>query len=475
MDAEKTIVWFRQDLRLKDNAAIAHAKGATIAVYIWAPQEEGGWAYGEASRCWLHAALLDLDEQLRVCGGNLLVIDASSSSSLEALEHCVREFQATRVVWNRRYEPSAVLRDTRIKRSLSSQGLEVESFNSRLLQEPSDIANQSGKPFQVFTPFWKACVQREVDGIATEVPGQMKWAAIHSKIGVGALQLLPSLPWGVEMMKHWEPTRQGALKRLKKMLEGGVQQYGDLRDRPDLDQTSQLSPYLHFGQIGPREVYHHLASLGDSVHSGYLRQLYWRDFAHHLLFHFPETATQPLKPKYALFPWQDDEEIKQKWREGKTGYPIVDAGLRQLWQTGWMHNRVRMIVGSVLVKHGLQDWMVGAQWFWDTLVDADLANNTLGWQWVAGCGADASPYFRVFNPIIQGKKFDPNGDYVRHYVPEIAELPTEYIHCPWDASEIELLATDVKLGETYPEPMVEHTKGRERALSAYQKFKENSE
>lgn len=471
MSSVDTIIWFRQDLRLEDNPAVSSSEGGCLGVFIWTPKEGDGWNYGAASKCWLQSALVDLDTQLRERGGSLVILDATNSSSAEVLLQLTQDVSARRVVWNRRYEPAAVGRDTEIKRLLKSKSLVVDSYNARLINEPTEVANKSGKPFQVFTPFWKHCVKLDIDAVVPENSEKRQWVSLEYGVKLDHLDLLPKLPWGAEMMRHWDPTRRGALARLEKMSGGGAVEYGDLRDRPDHDGTSQLSAYLHFGQIGPRELYHALADKGSEVHSGYLRQLYWRDFAHHLMYHFPETPTRPLKLDYEMFPWVEDEEIKKRWEEGKTGYPIVDAGMRQLWETGWMHNRVRMIVGSLLVKHGLQDWMTGASWFWDTLVDADLANNTLGWQWIAGCGADASPYFRVFNPIIQGQKFDPNGDYVRRYLPELAELPTQYIHCPWDAGDIELLSAGVRLGVDYPKPFVEHSKGRERALAAYQKFK----
>ena len=238
------------------------------------------------------------------------------------------------------------------------------------------------------------------------------------------------------------------------------------------DGTSTLSPYLHFGQIGVREIYHHLKDGGEQVMHGYIRQLYWRDFAHHLIYHFPHSVQRSLRPEYDQFPWKNDEEFLSRWQKGQTGYPVIDAAMRQLWQTGWMHNRARMVVGSFLVKHLLQDWQSGADWFWDTLVDADLPNNTMGWQWVAGSGADAAPYFRVFNPLLQAKKFDQQGDYVRKYVPELAKIPGKAVHEPWELSEIELLAYGVTLGKEYPERMIGLSEGRDQALKAYSDFKE---
>jgi len=251
---------------------------------------------------------------------------------------------------------------------------------------------------------------------------------------VDDLKLLPTIPWDVEFYSHWVPTRAGAMQRLEHLIKGVALTYSEDRDTPSVDGTSSLSAWLHFGQIGVREIYQALKDIDPAVHVGFIRQLYWRDFAHHLMFHFPYSVKNSLRSEYDVFPWQPDEEMLSRWREGKTGYPIIDAGMRQLWKTGWMHNRVRMIVASFLVKHLLQDWREGECWFWDTLLDADLANNVMGWQWCAGSGADAAPYFRIFNPLTQGEKFDPEGAYVREYLPELSGLPNNLIHRPWEGS-----------------------------------------
>jgi len=472
-------VWFRQDLRLGDNPALqaAIANGdAVVPVFIWAPEEEGEWSPGGAACWWLHHALRDLESELRDHGSRLIVREAGKESSLGVLQGLVAETGASRVLWNRRYEPAAVERDARIKSVLRDSGLEVRSFNASMLFEPHEIANKSGKPFQVFTPMWNHYQTREVPPAVEVDLGALqspkKWP---KSVAIDKLELLPGIAWDGGFYEMWNPTRAAMLERLDEMRnDGRAKFYQRDRDTPALDGTSCLSPFLHSGQVGPREAWHRL---GDdrAVHDGLKRQLAWRDFAHHLLFHFPRTPTEPLRPEFALFPWEEDAERLALWQRGETGYPIVDAGMRQLWHTGWMHNRVRMIVGSLLVKHLLIHWQEGARWFWDTLVDADLANNTLGWQWIGGCGADAAPYFRIFNPINQGEKFDPDGTYVKEWVPELAKLPAKFIHRPWDLGELELAGLGVVLGRDYPGPCIPHAEGRQRALDAFAKLKERRE
>lgn len=475
MSSQTTIVWFRRDLRIHDNPALNHAirHGSPIVfLYIHCPREEASWKRGAASDWWLHHALTDLQRQLDQHGHQLLI--RSLGSSLECLQGVIKETDAKSVIWNRCYEPSFVKRDNRIKKELTASGIHVDSFNGSLLLDPLEITNKSGKPFQVFTPFWKHCRD-----LTPAEPVTLPLTAAKPNLSsdnVESLDLLPTIPWDKGIDSFWSPTRQGGLDLLKKSAAKSGS-YNILRDIPAEDGTSRLSPYLHFGQISPREFFH---TIRDGVKDrekadlGILRQLYWREFSAHLLYHFPHSQDKALKPEYDLFPWEFDAEQLSAWQRGMTGFPIVDAGMRQLWQTGWMHNRVRMIAGSLLVKHLLQPWQEGARWFWDTLVDADLANNSMGWQWIAGSGADASPYFRIFNPIIQGKKFDPDGTYVRKWIPELAELPKEHIHTPWEAPPLDLAEAGVTLGKDYPHPIVSHSDGRQRALDAYAAYKDSS-
>jgi len=469
-----SIVWFRQDLRLADNPALASAiarGGPVIPVYLWSPDEEGEWSPGGASRWWIHHALGDLQSALEETGSRLIV--RRVDQSLAGVRELIEETGADAVYWNRRYEPCAVARDAEIKSSLRSDGLEVRSFNAGMLFEPHEIANRSGKPFQVFTPLWKHYetlpVPAPVEVDLAELRAPAQWPRT---CGIEGLELLPKQRWDRGFYEHWDPTRAAMLGRLQEMQrDGRVPAYLEDRDIPSVDGTSALSPFLHSGQVGVREAWAMLGA-GEPSRLGLRRQLVWREFAHHLLFHFPETPSRPLRGEFELFPWHEDEAALGCWQRGETGYPIVDAGMRQLWCTGWMHNRVRMIAGSILVKHLLVHWLEGARWFWDTLVDADLANNTLGWQWIGGCGADAAPYFRIFNPITQGEKFDPDGAYVREWLPELAGLPSKFIHRPWELGDLELAGAGVVLGRDYPRPLVEHAEGRRRALDAFARLKE---
>ena len=472
------LLWFRLDLRLADNPALVAAVNsgrAVMPVFMLDDAGEGEWPQGGASRWWLHHALADLDQQLRVHGLRLIL---RRGESLQGLRDLIRETGAETVHWNRRYEPAVIARDKQVKQALKDEKVDVTSYNSSLLFEPWEIENKTGKPFQVFTPFWKHCLQQSVPA-AVDV--DLKKVAVPSKwpdsLVLDELELLPAIKWDSGFYEAWQPTCDAARERLKRFTNESVKAYSDDRNRPDIDGTSMLSPYLHFGQLGPREVFAHFQQAGLVDAKGgrkYLAEIGWREFSYHLLYHFPHTPEGPLREQFDGFPWRENPAYLKAWQRGRTGYPVVDAGMRQLWATGWMHNRVRMIVASLLVKHLLQPWQAGARWFWDTLVDADLASNTQGWQWTAGCGADAAPYFRIFNPITQGEKFDPEGSYVRRWVPELKHLPAKFIHKPWEAPASLLEECGIALGETYPEPVVGHFEGRSRALDAFQKLKEVS-
>jgi deoxyribodipyrimidine photo-lyase len=472
-----TLVWFRHDLRLDDNPALAAAaaRGRVVPVFIWAPEEEAPWEPGAASRWWLHQSLEKLAAALAKAGTPLVI---RRGPSLAALEELAREYAATHVAWNRRYEPAVVNRDTAIKQALTAAGLAAESFNGGLLFEPVHVATKEGRPYQVFTPFWRALLAREEPAEPVAAPRKLAAAEpVKGKarsLAVSDLDLLPAIDWAGTMRKTWSPGEAGAAKRLDAFLPKALATYGTDRDRPDHEGTSALSPHLHFGEISPRRVWHAVREAAGGKPAAkitgspevYLRELGWREFASHLLYHFPRTTDAPLRADYATFPWAKDPVGLRAWQRGRTGYPVVDAGMRQLWATGWMHNRVRMIVASFLVKDLRVTWLEGARWFWDTLVDADLAANTLGWQWAAGCGADAAPYFRIFNPTTQGEKFDPDGQYVRQWVPELSRLPADEIHAPAEADERTLERAGVTLGRNYPEPIVDHAEARKLALEA---------
>jgi deoxyribodipyrimidine photo-lyase len=475
-----TIMWFRQDLRVADNPALTAALeggGAVIPVYLYTPADEAAWAPGAASRWWLHQSLLRLTEDLQQRGSDLcLLAGGDARTALLALAH---ETGAERVVWNRRYEPAIVARDQIIKTALRDAGVEADSFNSALLHEPWTVKTKGGGPFQVFTPFWRHCLGKEDPGAPLPAPQALqkpkRWPKSKSLTELG---LLPGIDWTEGMRAAWTPGSAGAHTLLERFLDASFDGYDTQRDEPGVRGTSRLAPHLHLGEIGPRQIWHAVRdfALARGQHttwreSRFLTEIGWREFAYHLLFHYPHTPEQPLRPAYAKFPWQPNPAALKAWTRGLTGYPVVDAGLRELWRTGWMHNRVRMIAASFLIKDLLIDWTDGARWFWDTLVCADLASNTMGWQWVAGCGADASPFFRIFNPATQGAKFDPRGAYVRRWIPELSGLADEWIHQPWAAPESVLAAAGVVLGSNYPHPIVDHAVARKAALAALAKVK----
>jgi len=473
--ATPTLVWLRTDLRLADNPALAEAVasgGAVVPVYIHDPESEGKWRARGASEAWLRHALADLAAQFAKTGSPLVI---RSGDSLEELRALAKETGAKAVLWNRRYEPAIRERDSKIKAALRADGLRADSFNGALLHDPTKVKTLAGNPFQVFTPFWRNCLSTLPFEAPLAAPRKLVAPAKPAKsLGVDDLGLKPEITWDEGFWKAWDPTRCGAEKRLRGFVDGPMREYPTDRDLPETDGTSRLSPYLHFGQISPREIVAAVKEAGKWTTKGgekFVAEVGWREFGHHLLHHFPGTTDEPLRADFKSFPWASEKRLMRAWQRGRTGYPIVDAGMRQLWQTGWMHNRVRMVAASVLVKHFLQPWQDGAAWFWDTLVDADLASNTLGWQWAGGCGADAAPYFRVFNPVLQGEKFDPKGAYVRQFVPELAKLPDKWIHKPWEAPEDVLRAAGVTLDKTYPRPLVGLSEGRDRALAAFERLK----
>ncbi|WP_142847405.1 deoxyribodipyrimidine photo-lyase [Telmatospirillum sp. J64-1] len=475
MTSGPNLVVFRRDLRVSDNAALHAAvaeEGPVLPVYVLDDRPERPWRPGRASRWWLHHSLDALSDSLKERGASLLLRHGPWAETVADL---AIETGAKAVLWSRLYEPATEAEDAELTGRLQAAGIRARRFSGYLLHEPETVRTRSGTYFQVFTPFWRAA--NEALHLTRPLPAPERIQALAAAppgLALEDLRLHPGRSdWSDGLAESWQPGEAAAQEQLQDFLADGVDRYHVTRDRPELPGTSRLSPYLHFGEISPRQIWHAVRGRRQSGAGpeAFLRELGWREFSHHLLMAFPDLPDRPLRREFAAFPWAEDEEAYRAWTGGRTGFPIVDAGMRQLRQTGWMHNRVRMIVASFLVKDLLLPWSKGEAWFWDSLVDADLANNAASWQWVAGCGADAAPYFRVFNPVLQGEKFDPRGRYVRQWLPELAKLPDLHIHRPWNAPSMILAEAGVALGRTYPRPIVDHGAARRRALNAYEEIR----
>lgn len=464
------LMWFRLDLRLRDNPALAAAAAtgtAVVPVFVLSSEEAGSITPGAASRWWLHQSLLRLEESLRGRGSWLIVRRGPAAETLAAV---AAETGARRIFCNRVYAPATLQNEAKLERQLRTRGIELICSNGSTLFEPGSLSTASGGSFRVFTPFWRA-LWKQRDAIRKPAAPKHLYAprSWPQSLLIRELDLEPKIDWAGGIRKAWTPGEDAALARLRRFTRGSMAGYAGERDRPDHDGTSRLSPHLRFGEVSPQQIW--AAAIDAPGAEAYLRQLAWREFAIHLLCAYPHTTRQPFNPQFRHFPWRRNRRRLKAWQQGRTGYPYIDAAMRQLWTTGWMHNRARMAVASFLVKDLLIPWQDGAAWFLDTLVDADLANNTLGWQWVAGCGADAAPYFRVFHPVLQGEKFDPAGDYVRRWVPELRGLETKHIQEPWNAPAEVLAASGVQLGKTYPRPIVDHPEARDAALAAFRTMK----
>lgn len=470
-----TLYLFRNDLRLRDNPAWAAAAKGQSVLPLYILDGETDWTPGSATRWWLHHSLAALAADIKAAGGKLYLRRGNSEKVLASV---LEKTKISRIIFSRGYEP----RQRQVEQTIYDRWhdhYDIKRYGSYLMYEPEQVLNGQGLPYKVFTPFWKACLSRPDPTLpksATAANADFYKPRIESD-NLEDWHLLPQRPdWAGGLRDNWQPGESGARQQLKTFLKTALDNYESGRDRPDYEGTSRLSPHLHFGEISPARVWHEVKKSADGdkqLHQqgmSYLRELGWREFSNHLLYNWPELPRQPFRPEFTNFPWQADNKALRAWQRGQTGYPIVDAGMRQLWHSGWMHNRVRMIVGSLLVKHLLIHWHHGEDWFWDTLVDADLANNSASWQWVAGSGADAAPYFRVFNPILQGKKFDPDGDYVKRWVPELKQLDKKHIHTPWEADAETLAAAGIQLDKDYPRPIIDHAEGRKRALQAFESF-----
>ncbi|MEZ5924746.1 MAG: deoxyribodipyrimidine photo-lyase [Hyphomicrobiaceae bacterium] len=476
-----SIVVFSLDLRLSDHAALTAAarEGPVVPLFVLDETETGGRPMGGAGRWWLHGSLQALDQALRSSGSRLI---CRRGATVDVIRSVAKATEARSVRITRAYEPGAAGRESALKSALAMNGIGLHRHGGRLLFEPEQVRTNDGGPFKVFTAFWRAASRLDPPARPQGVPDLTppdRWPASEP---IERWDLAPKRPnWAAAFPDHWSPGEAGAEARLAAFIDSALRDYGDNRNRPDVVGTSRLSPHLHFGEISPRVVWHRIMAAAEAdprLQAGaevYLREIGWREFSFHVLHHWPHLPESPFRPEFARFPWQEDADLLRAWQKGATGYPIVDAGLRELWQTGWMHNRVRMIAASVLVKSLLVPWQAGERWFWDTLVDADMANNAAGWQWVAGSGADAAPYFRIFNPVSQGRKFDPEGTYVRRWVPEIAGLPDTLVHAPFEATAVELEDAGIRLDRTYPRPIVDHKLARERALAAFATLKAGRE
>lgn len=469
-DPSLVLVWFRQDLRISDNPALraAAAAGQLLPVYILDDDNSGEWAMGSASRAWLHHSLQSLDRSL---GGRLRYFAGDAAAIIASL---VEALPIDAVYWNRCYEPWRSRRDRQIKAALTADGIEVESFDASLLWEPWQVRKPDGDPYRVFTPFYRnGCLSREAPRQPLAPPDRLPGSVVSvtGSLPLDALGLLPREDWHRQMLAHWEIGEDAAHRQLEAFCESSLADYRDGRDYPARAATSRLSPYLHFGEVSPQQAWYRAGQA--ELHDGgdgpghFQRELAWREFSYHLLYHFPELPEKNFNSRFDAFGWRDDSRGLAAWRQGLTGFPIVDAGMRELWQTGYMHNRVRMIAASFLVKNLGVHWRAGEDWFWDCLVDADLANNSASWQWVAGSGADAAPYFRIFNPLLQSEKFDPAGEYLARFCPELAGLPPKFRHRPRDAPGNLLRAAGLELGVDYPLPILDLKFTRERALAGF--------
>jgi len=461
------ILWHKNDLRLSDNKALSEAiekSDQILPLYIYDSNQKS-WPLGETSRWWLLHALKDLRSQYQEIGGDLFF---KEGEPLEVFKQIIKSHSVEALYLNLSFDPSSLKECLEIKQKLEKEGVEVKFFNSNYVINPENFLNKSSEPFQVFTPFYNGVLKTlSLNFSLVPKPKAIKVPKNFKGDKLEDFSLLPKIHWYKKLEKRWNPTRK-AIKELLDDFSKCVHKYTHDRDFPAIDATSRMSPYLHFGQISPKEVIVYLIKkTSEDKVAPFFRQLVWREFGMYFLYHFPHVAEKNWREKFDHFPWKKSKSLFDKWKKGETGYPIVDAGMKQLWETGWMHNRVRMIVASFLIKDLMIHWREGAEWFWNTLVDADLANNTLGWQWVAGSGPDASPFFRIFNPILQGEKFDPEGEYVKRYLPALKNVPKEWIHKPWEAPMHVLKNADVTLGSDYPHPIVDHNEKRVEAMNAY--------
>ena len=460
-----SIIWFRNDLRVTDNAVINYClenKRKVLPIYICDPST----SLGSASKWWLKNSLISLNKSLK---GNLMVIEGDPSRILLDL---VNKNGIKEILWNERYSKDDINQDNEIINIVKNQDVSCITFHSCLLKNPQNTLKKDATPFKVYTPFYKQQYQGmtyELFNYNTEEIDYIKCGDDKQISKILDVAVRPEI-WHEKLHDKWTPGEAGAQEKLKAFLSNGLNGYSEGRNRPDKQHTSMLSPHIRFGEISIREVAKSVENVNTEDAEIFYKELVWREFSYHLLYHFPHLVDTNLQKKFDNFRWLDNQDHLESWQKGMTGYPIIDAGMRQLYETGYMHNRVRMIVGSFLVKNLMIHWKYGQEWFWDTLVDADIASNSASWQWVAGTGADAAPYFRIFNPVTQSKKFDPDGVYIKKYIPELKNIPSKYIHLPSEMDENTLLSYDIKLGEDYPIPIVDLSLSRERALDEFRRL-----
>lgn len=472
---------FHKDLRLEDNFAFQKAcqHDNVLPLYIFDEKADSPWKIGGASKWCLHHSLANLDESLKERKSKLFLF---KGTHLDILSSLCEKFHVEAVYWNEDYGPFADKKERKIEKFLKEKNIIFKKFSDTLIQKPGNVLKKDGKPYLVFTAFWNAFLKTPFlfERIQSFNIPKSPVKKIEGESLLEDLELLPQIPWDKGFYEHWEMSEKNVQKKLQNFLKSGIQSYNEERNFPSIEGTSTLSPYLHFGQIHPSRIwfeiektYGSISKLRDVNLIQFAKEIVWREFSYHLLHFFPHLPNKPMNSAFEKFPWKDDKVARRAWEKGQTGFPIVDAGMRELWHTGWMHNRVRMIVASFLTKDLHIPWQKGAQWFWDTLVDADLANNTQGWQWTAGCGVDAAPFFRIFNPVSQGENYDPEGDYVKTWCPELEKLPKKWIHKPWEAPTDILKKAGVSLGKNYPEPIVDHKKERQKALFYFERLKKN--
>jgi len=470
MSNDINILWFRKDLRLMDNPALVEANlnAEIIPIFILDDTNPEENKMGAASRVWLYHSLKSLNISLQK------KINFYSGDPVKIISELINNYNINGVYWNRCYEPWEIRRDKKIKDLLKIKKVKAKSFNGSLIREPWEVLKEDQTPYKVFTALYKkAYLNSDIKVEVINEPTKINYSTkIFSSNTLDTLKLLPNLSWADNIIKYWQVGEKNAHLKMTEFFKKGIDDYKEGRNFPFKKNVSRLSPHIHFGEISPKQLWVKAKSISSNKNTEhFVSEICWREFSYYLLYHFPNLPKDNLQKKFNNFPWKENNYYFDSWKKGKTGYPIIDAGMRELYETGYMHNRVRMIVASFLVKNLLIHWHKGERWFWDCLFDADLANNSASWQWVAGSGADAAPYFRIFNPVTQGVKFDVDGQYTKQYVPELKDMPNKYLFSPWEAPDDVLNKANVVLGGNYPKPIIDIKESREKALYSFSLIK----